>query len=57
MGARACLPAEKLGSLTLFLEDVLKLSYQDAWKNSLDQAGTLFNERFGSEWRKTREEF
>jgi DNA-binding response OmpR family regulator len=57
LGARAYLPKEKLGSLVPFLEDVLKLNYQTTWKRALDQVGTLFNKRFGSDWRKTQEEF
>jgi hypothetical protein len=57
LGARAYLPKEKLGSLVPFLEDVLKLSYQSAWKKALDQVGTLFNKKYGSDWRKSQEEF
>jgi DNA-binding NtrC family response regulator len=57
LGARAYLPKEKLGSLTPFLEDVLKLNYTSAWKKALDQVGSLFNKKFGSDWRKTEEEF
>ncbi len=57
LGARAYLPKEKLGSLVPFLEDVLRLNYQSAWKNTLDQVATLFNKKFGSDWRKTEEEF
>ncbi len=57
LGARAYLPKEKLGSLVPFLEDVLKLNYQSAWKKALDQVGTLFNKKFGSDWRKTEEVF
>jgi DNA-binding response OmpR family regulator len=57
LGARAYLPKEKLGSLTPFLEDVLKLNYQSAWQRALDQVGTLFNRKFGSSWRKTEDEF
>jgi len=57
LGARAYLPLEKLGSLTPFLEDVLKLNYQSGWTKALDQVGTLFQRRFGSDWRKTHEEF
>ena len=57
LGARAYLPKEKLGSLVPFLEDVLKLNYQSAWKKALDQVGTLFNKKFGSDWRKSQEEF
>ncbi|MEI7448257.1 MAG: response regulator [Desulfomonile sp.] len=57
LGARAYLPKEKLGSLVPFLEDVLKLNYQSAWSKALDQVGTLFNKKFGSDWRKSEETF
>jgi DNA-binding response OmpR family regulator len=57
LGARAYLPKEKLGSLVPFLEDVLKLNYNSGWKKALDQVATLFNRKFGSDWRKTQEEF
>jgi DNA-binding response OmpR family regulator len=57
LGARAYLPKEKLGNLVPFLEDVLKLNYQSTWKRALDQVATLFNKKFGSDWRKSQEEF
>jgi DNA-binding response OmpR family regulator len=57
LGARAYLPKEKLGSLVPFLEDVLKLNYTSAWKKALDQVGMLFSKKFGSEWRKSQQEF
>jgi DNA-binding response OmpR family regulator len=57
LGARAYLPKEKLGSLTPFLEDVLRLNYRSAWQKALDQVATLFNKKFGSDWRKSQDEF
>jgi DNA-binding NtrC family response regulator len=57
LGARAYLPKEKLGSLTPFLEDVLKLNYHTVWQKALDHVGTLFNKKFGSDWRKTEDDF
>ncbi len=57
LGARAFLPKEKLGSLVPFLEDVLKLSYQSVWSKALDHVGTLFNKKFGSDWRKSEDAF
>ncbi len=57
LGARAFLPKEKLGSLVPFLEDVLKLSYKSVWSKALDHVGTLFNKKFGSDWRKSEEQF
>ncbi|MCX5862085.1 MAG: response regulator [Deltaproteobacteria bacterium] len=57
LGARAYLPKDKLNSLVPFLEDVLRLSYQSAWKKVLDHVVTLFDSRFGSDWRKSQAEF
>jgi len=57
LGARACLPLEKLGSLIPFLEDVLKLEHQSAWERVIDQVENLFTKRFGSDWRKRQIEF
>jgi DNA-binding response OmpR family regulator len=57
LGARAYLPKEKLGSLVPFLEDVLKLNYHSVWKNALDHVATLFDKKFGSDWRTTEAEF
>ncbi|HMK36480.1 MAG TPA: response regulator [Desulfomonilaceae bacterium] len=57
LGARAYLPKDLLQSLVPFLEDVLKLSYQSVWRRTLDQLSSLFEERFGSDWRKSEEEF
>jgi DNA-binding response OmpR family regulator len=57
LGARAFLPKEKLGSIAPFLEDVLRLNYQSTWKEALDHVATLFNKKFGSDWRKSEQEF
>jgi DNA-binding response OmpR family regulator len=57
LGARAYLPKEKLESLIPFLEDVLRLNYQSVWKKALDHVAVLFDKRFGSDWRKSEEEF
>jgi DNA-binding response OmpR family regulator len=57
LGARAYLPKDFLPSLVPFLEDVLKLSYQSVWKKTLDQLASLFDSRFGSDWRKSEEHF
>jgi CheY-like chemotaxis protein len=57
LGARAYLPKEKLGSLVPFLEDVIKLNYQSAWKKALDQVGVLFSKKYGSDWRTSEAEF
>jgi DNA-binding response OmpR family regulator len=57
LGARAYLPKDMLASLVPFLEDVMRLSYQSMWKKALDHLGTLFTEKFGSDWRKSEETF
>jgi DNA-binding NtrC family response regulator len=57
LGAKAYLPKDKLGSLVPFMEDVLKLDYHSMWKQAFDYVATKFDERFGSDWRKSEEEF
>jgi DNA-binding NtrC family response regulator len=57
LGARAYLPKDMLPFLVPFLEDVMKLSYQSVWNKTMDRLGTLFNEKFGSDWRKTEQSF
>jgi DNA-binding response OmpR family regulator len=57
LGAKAYLPKDFLPSLVSFLEDVLKLNYQSVWKKALDHLAVIFSERFGSEWRKSEEQF
>lgn len=57
LGARTYLPKDLLPSLVPFLEDVLKLSYQSAWKRTLDQLASIFESRFGSDWRKSEDDF
>lgn len=57
LGARAYLPKDQLGKLTPFLEDVLTLSYQSAWRAVLRKLAGSFGKRFGPEWRTTEQEF
>jgi DNA-binding response OmpR family regulator len=57
LGARAYLPKDFLPSLVPFLEDVLRLSYQSVWRRTLDQLGSLFDSKFGSDWRKSEDRF
>jgi DNA-binding response OmpR family regulator len=57
LGARAYLPKDLLESLIPFLEDVLKLNYQSMWKKALDHLAVIFNQKFGSDWRKSEEHF
>ncbi|MFH0821612.1 MAG: response regulator [Pseudomonadota bacterium] len=57
LGARAYVPKDQLGQLAPFLEDVLTLSYESAWKSVLKKLGGSFGKRFGSQWRQSEEEF
>ena len=57
LGARAYFPKDILPTLVPFLEDVMRLSYQSMWKRALDHLGTMFSEKFGSDWRKSEETF
>ena len=57
LGARAYLPKDQLGKIAPFLEDVLTLSYNSAWRSVFEKVGTSFGKRFGPEWRKTEKEF
>jgi CheY-like chemotaxis protein len=57
LGARAYLPKDQLGQITPFLEDVLNLSYQSAWKSLFQKLSGSFGKRFGPEWRKSQKEF
>jgi CheY-like chemotaxis protein len=57
LGARAYLPKDRLASLPEFLEDVLRLSYRSVWRKVFDDLLSTFNERFGSSWRKSQQQF
>lgn len=57
LGARAYLPKDQLGQIAPFVEDVLTLSYQSAWKSLFERLGGYFGKRFGPEWRKSEKEF
>jgi len=57
LGARAYLPKDQLPNVASFLEDVLGLSYQLAWRKSLDRLTGRFGKSFGPNWRKSEKEF
>jgi len=57
LGARAYLPKDQLGRCVPFLEDVLGLNHQSAWKSMLKRLRKPFNKRFGPDWRKSESEF
>jgi CheY-like chemotaxis protein len=56
LGARAYLPKNQLANTAPFLEDVLTLSHQAAWKSLLTKLSGFFGQYFGREWRKTEQE-
>jgi DNA-binding response OmpR family regulator len=57
LGARAYLPKESLVLLPEFLQDILRLSYQSVWQKVFNEFLTLFDKRFGSNWRKSEQQF
>lgn len=57
LGARAYLPKDHLASVPEFLEDVLRLSYRSVWRKALDEILSTFGERFGSNWKKSEQQF
>lgn len=57
LGARAYVPKDEIDNISPFLEDVLVLTYESAWKKALERLAGVFGKHFGPEWRKTEEEF
>lgn len=57
MGAKAYLPKTCLPDIVPFLDDVLRLSYKSVWRKVIDQVSTLFDIRFGPDWRQSEREF
>lgn len=57
LGARAYLPKTEMTDIAPFLEDVLTLSYQAAWKSLFSKLGGVFGQHFGTEWRQSEREF
>lgn len=57
MGARAYLPKEKMVDIVPFLEDVLNLKYQSAWKRLFERLGGFFNAKFGPQWQRDEKNF
>lgn len=57
LGARAYVPKDEIDDIPLFLEDVLSLSYESAWKKLLKKLTTVLGKHFGPDWRKSQEEF
>lgn len=57
LGARAYLPKDQLGKIAPFIEDVLTMSYNSAWRSVFEKVGSSFGKRFGPEWRKSEKEF
>ncbi|MDQ7781336.1 MAG: response regulator [Desulfomonilaceae bacterium] len=57
LGARAYVPKDEIDNIAPFLEDVLNLSYESAWKSLFTKLGSLFGKHFGPEWRKSEQQF
>jgi CheY-like chemotaxis protein len=57
LGAKAYLPKDLLSSLPEVLEDVLRLSYRSLWRKVFEDLLSIFNEKFGSNWRKSEHQF
>ena len=56
-GARAYLPKTHLASIVPLMEEVLKSSGRPVWREVISKLFAIFDERFGSTWRKSEEEF
>ncbi|MFH0959987.1 MAG: response regulator [Pseudomonadota bacterium] len=56
-GAKAYLPKTYLSNIVPFLEDVLKLSEQSVWRKAISEVFALFDDQFGSTWRKSEADF
>jgi CheY-like chemotaxis protein len=56
-GARAYVPKDEIDNIVPFLEDVLSLSYESAWKKLFTRLGGVFGRQFGPDWRKSEKDF
>jgi DNA-binding NtrC family response regulator len=52
LGAVSFLPKEKMSELESFLEDVVLGGGKSAWEKLFDKLGSLFNKRFGADWKE-----
>ena len=52
LGAVSFLPKEKMSELELFLEDVVLGGGKSVWGKLFDKLGSLFNKRFGPDWKE-----
>jgi len=57
LGARAYVPKDEIDKIAPFLEDVLTLSFEAAWKAHLTKLAGYFGAHFGPDWRKSEKEF
>ena len=57
LGAVSFLPKEKMMELENFLEDVVLKGGQPVWEKLFDKLGSLFNKRFGPDWKKQNQFF
>jgi DNA-binding NtrC family response regulator len=56
-GARAYLPKNHLDLVISLMEEILKSKEQPVWKAVLSKLFAIFDERFGSTWRNSEEDF
>ncbi len=57
LGARAYIPKDEMDQIIPFLEDVLTLSYESAWRVVFEKLGGIFGKHFGPDWRKSEQDF
>ncbi len=57
LGARAFIPKEKMHQIVPFLEDVLALHPEAAWKRLFQRLEGFFGDSFGSRWQQKEQEF
>lgn len=57
LGAAAYLPKEQLVSVPEFLEAILRHTYRSVWRMAFDSILDVFDQRFGSNWRKSEQQF
>jgi len=57
LGAVSFLPKEKMIELEGFLEDVVLQKGKPVWEKIFDKLGTLFDKRFGADWKERNKFF
>ena len=57
LGAVSFLPKEKMGELDAFVADVVSGGGKPAWRTLFNRLGSLFDKRFGPDWRERNQFF